>query len=415
VTKRIGILGGGQLGLLLAQSLVRLGCAVSIYEPDPEAPACKQTNRASNGSFTDQEKLERFFAECDLVTYEFENVESELLFQLQRKKALLPSAEILSITQNRGHEKSFMRKCGLPYPQFCVVETGASLEDALADFGLPCIAKTTSGGYDGKGQFLLESVTDAQALCDVLKKSPVEIILEEKIELDIEVSCIVGRSQNGEQVVFPVFENRHRHHILDLTLLPATAPLRVLDKVMELAARAAHELKVIGLLTVEFFLTRTAPQSRSAVEIDGFYILINEFAPRPHNSGHITMKACDLSQFDILARILADVPLRQPVMVGKDNYCMGNLLGDLWLSQNASARAAFEGLDLSALVDFPEVVDVVIYGKTEARPKRKMGHFIAASDSLVHLIEVADKFRARLSVPRDALSAEIVGGLKSNE
>ena len=401
MSKRVGILGGGQLGLLLAQSLVRLGSEVAVYDPDPDAPACKQTNFAYHGSWTDREKLKRFFEDCDLVTYEFENVQTDLLFALQEEKPLMPSASVLSTTQNRGREKGFMHDNSLPHPQFKVVEAGSDLEKAVISFGLPCIAKTTFGGYDGKGQFLLSSVEDMNQLCEKTKKAPVELILEEKIVLDIEVSCIVGRSASGAEVVFPVFENHHRDHILDVTLLPARVAAPVQDKVREIAARAARELNVIGLLTVEFFLTRTQPKSKSSVIVDGWHILINEFAPRPHNSGHITMKACDLSQFDILARVLLDLPLRQPKIVGDVAYCMGNLLGDVWLGQQDSkTNSATNELDLSELKNFPQIIDVVIYGKAEPRRARKMGHFIASGDDVSRLPDLADKFRAQLGATK---------------
>jgi 5-(carboxyamino)imidazole ribonucleotide synthase len=409
VTMRVGILGGGQLGLLLAQSLVRLGCEVSVYEPDVDAPACRQTSRDFNGSWTDLAKLEQFFDSCDVVTYEFENVATDLLFALQKKKPLMPSASVLNTTQNRGREKGFMSEAGLPHPAYRVVDVSSDLGEAVSDFGLPCIAKTTFGGYDGKGQFLLQSESDVRALCAKVKQQPVELILEEKIVLDLEVSCIVGRAKDGTEIVFPVFENQHEDHILDVTLLPASVPLVVQDMVREIAALAARKLDVVGLLTVEFFLTKTKPRSKSTVVVDGWYILINEFAPRPHNSGHITMQACDLSQFDVLARILADVPLRQPAMVSDKSFCMANLLGDVWLEQhskksssgNLEPVSSTEPLSLRCLERFPQVIDVVLYGKKEARAKRKMGHFVLSVEkgfeSASELVSLAHEFRSSLS------------------
>jgi 5-(carboxyamino)imidazole ribonucleotide synthase len=270
---------------------------------------------------------------------------------------------------------------------------------------LPCIAKTTFGGYDGKGQFLLKTTVDVEKLATKLKTEPAELILEEKVVLDAEVSCIVGRAADGVEVVFPVFENQHRDHILDVTLLPARVPFAVQEKLKEIAVRASSELEVHGLLTIEFFLTRTPPKSKASVVVEGWHILINEFAPRPHNSGHITMKACDLSQFDILARVLLGVPLRQPTMVGAEAYCMGNLLGDLWLEQANTAKSSkssksltssTNNLDLSALATFPDVIDVVLYGKSEARAKRKMGHFIISGQEASVLPGRADQFRTQL-------------------
>lgn len=399
MTNRVGILGGGQLGLLLAQSLIRLGCEVSVYDPDVDAPACKQTSFAFNGSWTDNEKLNEFFSGCDLVTYEFENVETDLLFALQKLKPLYPAAEVLFTTQNRGREKAFLKESGLPHPKFAVVPKGSDLASAVSEFGVPCIAKTTFGGYDGKGQFFLDSQQRLQDLVNKVEKNPVELILEEVVSLDKEVSCIVGRSKDGKEIVFPVFENHHRDHILDLTLVPARVPQLVQEKVRELAKAAAEKLNVVGLLTVEFFLTQKKPQSDFAIRVNDWYILINEFAPRPHNSGHITMKACDLSQFDVLARVLLDVPLPEPQMASDAAYCMGNLLGDLWLEQrkNSSATSHSRKLNLAKLGDFPEIIDVVDYGKTEPRAKRKMGHFIAKAENVETLMKVAERFRFELA------------------
>jgi 5-(carboxyamino)imidazole ribonucleotide synthase len=399
VTTRVGILGGGQLGLLLAQSLIRLGCEVSVYDPDVDAPACKQTSFAFNGSWTDNEKLNKFFSGCDIVTYEFENVETDLLFALQKLKPLFPAAEVLYTTQNRGREKSFLKDNELPHPTFHVVPKGADLTAAVHEFGLPCIAKTTFGGYDGKGQFSLDSEERLRDLVSKLVKSPVELILEEPISLDAEVSCIVGRSRNGESIVFPVFENHHRDHILDITLLPARVPQEVQEKARDLAKIAASKLEVVGLLTVEFFLTKTKPRGAAALQVGEWHVLINEFAPRPHNSGHITMKACDLSQFDVLARALLDIPLSEPKMASDAAFCMGNLLGDLWLEQRKrySPKSHLPGLNLSKLAQFPEVIDIIDYGKKEPREKRKMGHFIAKAESADKLIKVADRFRSELA------------------
>ncbi len=402
MNKRVGILGGGQLGTLLAQSLARLGCQISIYDPSPDAPACRLSDSVHNGSWTDYEKLKAFFAMCDIVTYEFENVETDLLFELQKSTPLCPSADVLRITQNRGREKMFLVERSLPHPRFSIVGKETDLSEAVAEFGFPCIAKTTFGGYDGKGQFLLESAEAGRAFCERSKDSSVtareELILEEKIDLDMEVSCIVGRDAYHNEVVFPILENVHREHILDISFLPAQISEKLQSKIAELALKAARDLNVIGLLTTEFFLTRAKPSSDQIETVDGWYILINEFAPRPHNSGHLTMKACDLSQFDILARVLADVPLRQPLMASDGTYAMANLLGDLFLGNTGGDDSQSNHLDLAALSKYPAIIDVLLYGKTEARPKRKMGHLIASGLDRMQLTQVVDEFRREFSL-----------------
>ncbi len=400
--KRIGILGGGQLGLLLAQSVARLGAEVAVYDPDPDAPAAKQTFRSFQGSWTDEKLLAQFFDECDLITYEFENVRSELLFELEKRKPMHPSASVLHTTQNRAREKNFIAQNGLPHPQFLVLPCDRNMARRIEEFGLPCIVKTTFGGYDGKGQFLLEAKEDVERLVDKMfgsskvkdVRAPAELICEEKIDLLMEVSCIVGRSKTGEEVVFPIFENEHKDHILDLTILPARLPHVVQEELKAISRRSAALLDVQGLLTVEFFLTKTQPRTAAAAKVNDWYILVNEFAPRPHNSGHITKKACDLSQFDIHARVLLDVPLREPSMVSDRIFAMGNLLGDVWLAQNQRPN---KQLDLSPLSDCPDVIDVVLYGKTEARSKRKMGHFIVQGIDYSEVVRSADEFRNALS------------------
>ncbi len=384
-------MGGGQLGLLLSQSLVRLGAEVAIYEPDSEAPACKVTNIVYNNGWTDEAKLAEFFKQCDCVTYEFENVKSDLLFRLENEKPLLPAANVLKITQNRASEKQFLASVKLPHVQFAILpkDDPAKAVAAIQKFGLPCLAKTTFGGYDGKGQYLLASPADLVLFEDGQAARQSEHILEEAIDIALEVSCIVARSRQGEEVVFPIFENQHKEHILDVTLVPARIPPSVQKEIQKISLAAARHLNVLGLLTVEFFLSRQKPRSTTVNFIDGWYILINEFAPRPHNSGHVTMKACDVSQFDLLARMLLDIPLEQPSLVSEEIFCMGNLLGDIWLAQK---RQDLE-LDLSCLANFADVIDVVIYGKTQAKMKRKMGHFICRAADHKEAIETANAFR----------------------
>jgi 5-(carboxyamino)imidazole ribonucleotide synthase len=392
VSRRIGILGGGQLGLMLSESLMRFGVEIAVYDPDAQAPLCKHATSVFNGAWSDEEKLSAFFEECDRLTYEFENVESELLFRLEKKKDLMPGASVLRITQHRGLEKGFLSAQKLPHVQFAILnkEDAENARTAIVDFGLPCLAKTTFGGYDGKGQYMLTSESDVQELVDSNALTKVQHVLEEAIDIAIEVSCIVARSRNGEEVAFPIFENQHHDHILDLTLVPARIPHSVASEIESIARTAARDLNVFGLLTVEFFLSRKKPRSAAAREVDGWYIMINEFAPRPHNSGHVTMKACDLSQFDMLARILLDVPLKKPQLVSDQVFCMGNLLGDVWIAQGK------QELDLSTLNDFPDVIDVVSYGKKDARSKRKMGHFVCRAETHNKAIDTAHKFRNSL-------------------
>jgi len=246
------------------------------------------------------------------------------------------------------------------------------------------------GGYDGKGQTFVGSAADLAAAAPGLAENGT-YLLEEAIDLALEVSAIVGRSARGEEVVFPMFENVHSEHILDLTVVPARISSALAAALQGIALDAARALDVQGLLTTEFFLSRKEPGPASrSVRVDGYHVYVNEFAPRPHNSGHVTRNACTASQYDVLARILLDVPVTSPALVGPGAFCMGNLLGDIWLAQGR------RDLDLSSLRDFPEVIDVVLYGKRDAQPKRKMGHFVTQAAEADRAISVAKAFRHKL-------------------
>ncbi|MHB2018152.1 MAG: 5-(carboxyamino)imidazole ribonucleotide synthase [Candidatus Xenobia bacterium] len=376
--RRVGILGGGQLGAMLLESLYELGAEAVVYDPDAEAPAARRVRNAICAPWDDRDALRKFYSQCDIATYEFENVPADAV--RGAPVPVLPGPGVLDVTQHRVREKSFCQSHGLPHVRFEPVTSRAELPQAVARFGTPALLKTARGGYDGHGQFRLAG-GELPAVDDG--------VLEELLELDLEVSCIVARPQHGEEVVFPVFENEHRNHILDFTTVPATVPPAVAREVQRLARQAARDLDVRGLLTTEFFLTRRAPVRSSGLQAEGWHIYVNEFAPRPHNSGHVTRVACAMSQFDALARILLDVPLQEPELLGPA-FCMGNLLGEVWSGSE---------LSLESWREFPEVREVVLYGKTRVAPRRKMGHFTVAAATPDAARERAVAFRRSLQVP----------------
>lgn len=391
--RQIGILGGGQLGMLLTQSLQRLGSSVIIYDPDPKAPACNQVSVSFNSPWTDVGALNQFASRCHAITYEFENVESDVLFSLDKQNRIVPDLRVLKTTQDRILEKQFLKESGLPHARFTVVENHEQLISYAKHFGYPFILKTARGGYDGKGQHLINSPCDLKTLMNSpgnIWKEHFAGVLEEVIDLTAEVSCIVAGSPRSGNVVFPVFENIHRDHILDLTVYPARIPTRVQEKLQEIAVTASEILRVHGLLTVEFFLSRSPSPASASVECDGWHIFINEFAPRPHNSGHVTKNACTTSQFEALARILLDIPLSKPQIIAPGFFCMANLLGNVWLSQGS------DHLDLSTLINHPLVIDIVLYGKEEARMKRKMGHVVTYAPTPEEAMLAARAFRQSL-------------------
>ena len=388
--KRVGILGGGQLGLMLAEALQQLDAEVRIFDPDPEAPAARRLPHVVTAPWSDGEALARFASGCDVLTYEFENVPAGPLSALGGGVPILPSVAILETTQDRILEKEFLRKEGLPVVRSAAVREGDDAFAAAEEIGYPLILKTARGGYDGKGQHRIAS---AAALAQVEEERP--LVLEEPIEIAAELSCIVARSADGSEVAFPLFENEHRHHVLDLTLLPAGVSPEVESRVREVALAAARAMGLVGLLTIEFFVGRSR-RTEGGVRAGGFEIFVNEFAPRPHNSGHLTRNACSLSQYDALARVLLDVPLTPPEPLAPGAFVMGNLLGEVWLAQGARGGE----LDLSAWARHPRVIDVYLYGKREPRPRRKMGHFVVHAPDAEEALAVERPFRHDLCAAR---------------
>ncbi|HEY9785164.1 MAG TPA: ATP-grasp domain-containing protein [Candidatus Obscuribacterales bacterium] len=399
--RKIGILGGGQLGMLLAESIFRHGGSALIYDPDKDAPACRCASAVVNRSFTDMVALREFFSRCEAVTFEFENVESAPLFTLEKMRPILPSVSVLRTAQDRILEKTFFKESKLPHAAFATAKTMEQLAKAVRQLPMPIIVKTARGGYDGKGQWSINRHSELKTLLedqDLFRYEGSGFIVERRINVEMEVSCIVGRSRAGEDLIYPIFENIHTEHILDYTIFPARLPASLCERIQDIALDAARKLDSFGLLCVEFFLSREADPHSASIEHDGWHIYINEIAPRPHNSGHVTRAACTLSQFDVLARILLSIPLTQALGIGAGSHCMGNLLGDIWLAQGSDGSTE---LNLSSLSKFPEVVDVVIYGKKEARSKRKMGHFVTRAADGDAALNVARAFRESL-VPTKA-------------
>jgi 5-(carboxyamino)imidazole ribonucleotide synthase len=385
--RTVGILGGGQLGAMLARAISDLGGDVAIFEPDAEAPACRQTRNVVNAKWDDAAALETFFADCDVVTYETEHIETVALKRLAQLSKLRPSVEVLETAQHRVREKEFLKAQSLPHAAFLSAKNPSELAATAASIGFPCIVKTVRGGYDGKGQFYLRSAIDVDAAVAALPHD-MPCVVEEAVDLMLEASCIVARA-NRNEIVFPIFDNMHEHHILDMTVVPARVSPKVADELVRIALQATRVLDVTGLLTTEFFLAK--PTARSKHVVDDVAIYVNELAPRPHNSGHVTRALCNASQFDLLARILLDAPITNPHVDTSAAYCMANVLGDSWGADK------FTNLDLAAWKDFPDVVEVVMYGKREAQARRKMGHFVVAGADASTAVARARAFRARIS------------------
>ncbi len=351
----IGVLGSGQLGRMLALAAGRLGYRVHTYSPEPDSPTGHVADAEIVGSYDDLDALRRFADGVDAVTFEFENVPSASVAAIAERAVVRPAGSVLHTTQHRGREKAFLSGAGLPVAPHVAVGTLDDLTAALARLGLPAVLKTASFGYDGKGQARIDRAEDAAAAWDRLGRQPA--VLEAFIDFERELSVVAARGHDGAFAHYGVIENAHARHILDVSMAPARVPPPVERDALAIARAALEALDVVGVLCVELFLTR-----------DG-RVLVNELAPRTHNSGHLTIDACATSQFEQQLRAVCGLPLGATDLVRP--AAMANLLGDLW--QDGEPRWA----DALARPG----VRLHLYGKRDAKPGRKMGHLTALADT----------------------------------
>ena len=341
----IGIVGGGQLGRMSAMAAARLGYRCHILSPEADSPASQVSARTFEGDYEDPALLRAFAESVDVVTFEFENVSAEGLDLLASIRPVRPSPAVLRISQDRAVEKTFLNESGIATAPWVAIQSRAELHAAVARIGFPGILKTTRGGYDGKGQAVLRSVSELSPAWDELGAAP--MIMEKAIAFERELSVIVARGLDGACVAFDPVENRHRAGILDMTLAPAPISATTAAAATAIAQRVAAALDLVGLLAVEMF---ALPDGE---------VLVNEIAPRPHNSGHWTIDACPASQFELHIRAIAGLPL--PPATRHSDAVMNNLVGPEEMAQ------------WPAILATPGLVPH-LYGKAEARPGRKMGH-----------------------------------------
>ncbi|MEN9530409.1 MAG: hypothetical protein RI932_2282 [Pseudomonadota bacterium] len=399
--KTIGILGAGQLGLMLSHALSALGAEVLILEPQKNAPAAVQTPFVTEAPFDDVVALQSFFERCDRVTYEFEHIPTAALREVLQKpeyaEKLWPSVNILEYAQNRISEKRALALTGAPLAQWREIQSLADFEqekEIWLNARRAAILKTALGGYDGKGQWRLSSESDWSSILAHLRqqKHLFPMVLEEQCQLKTEISVIVGRHPVLGSCVFPVFENIHHQGILDTTLLPARVQPELAEEAKSIALRIAQQWDVRGLLCVEFFVVDAGPTPK---------ILVNEVAPRPHNSGHITRRAMTRSQFDILAQILLDLPISSEQLMPATSWAMWNTLGDLWLSSNPGQIEQIAISWPQQLLNQAGVCEAFLYGKKEARAGRKMGHVIVNSTNSTQSLKTIASLRSTfISEPR---------------
>jgi 5-(carboxyamino)imidazole ribonucleotide synthase len=368
----LGLLGGGQLGRMFTSAARTLGYRVTVVDPDPAAPAAEFATAHLAAAYADPAALDELARTCAAVTTEFENAPAEALDALAARTVVRPAGSSVAVAQDRRREKGFFSEHGFPLGPWAPIDAPRQFEGALARVKLPALLKTARFGYDGKGQARIDSPADLERTFAQWKGVP--CVLEALLALEREVSVVLARSDAGEVAVFPVAENRHSRGILDVTIAPARVPESMAREAGQLASRLAAELKYVGVLAVEMFVV-------------GGRLLLNEIAPRPHNSGHYTIDACRTSQFEQQVRVLCGMPLGDPSQ--HTPAVMVNLLGDIWRDGREP--------DWAAVLEHPGA-HLHLYGKRETRPGRKMGHVTVCEPTVERALEVAMQVRARLGI-----------------
>jgi 5-(carboxyamino)imidazole ribonucleotide synthase len=369
----VGVLGGGQLGRMFTLQARTMGYGVVVLDPDPASPAGAVANRHIRAPYDDERALSDLSESCAAITTEFENVPAGALQFLARSSLVRPPVEAVATSQDRIAEKTFLQSHGIPTAKFHAVRDLRELKTAVAALRLPALLKTSRLGYDGKGQALVKSEEDAVRAFQ--RFGGVPCVLEERLALECELSVVLARGVDGDVAPFPVAENQHRDGILETSVVPARVPEAMTREARELATGLAEEMEYVGVLGVELFVA------------NGSRLLVNEMAPRPHNSGHYTLDACSTDQFEQQLRALCGLPLAQPWLLSP--VAMINLLGDLWADGEPRWEEALSRPG----------VRLHLYGKAEARPGRKMGHLnCLATDpdrALATALETRDALRRR--------------------
>lgn len=347
----LGILGGGQLARMLSLDARRMGYRTVVWSGTPAAePTAGVSDVVINKSFDDLEALAEFTAQVDVVTVEFENIPLETLQAVEEKVSLYPSSESIGVSQHRSREKAFLTEYDIPCAPYAMVNSLEDLEKGYAEVGPTGVLKTAAFGYDGKGQVKLTSADQLAEAWESVEGQP--SVLEGFVDFACEISVLVARGASGESVSFAPVENQHRHHVLDLTIAPARVGEQVLADAQAIAKRLVEALDYRGLLAVEFFVEKSGR------------VLVNEMAPRPHNSGHFTMNGCVTSQFEQQLRAVVGLPLGSTELLSPT--VMLNLLGDMWKGEPRK-------LDTSAILS-TEGAKLHLYGKSTPGERRKLGH-----------------------------------------
>lgn len=363
--KKIGIIGGGQLGKMIAISAKEMGVNTTILDPNPDSPAFVVSDEKIIANYDDIKACDELINTCDIITYEFENVSLNSIKYIEKFKSVFPSSKILSISQNRIFEKQFFKDNKLPVAEFKVVNKEKDIIEFCELYNFPVVIKTATEGYDGKGQKIIKNFDEiSSSYLEILEKNK-QIIVEQFINFSKEVSIICSRDLSGKITSFPISENIHVNHILDKSIIPARISKNLETKINILSQIIVKKLELIGLICIEMFIL-------------GEDIYINEIAPRPHNSGHYTLDACDISQFDQVVKILLGFDLTQPQLLSP--VVMFNILGDIWEeNKNPNWKKA---LNISGS-------KLYLYGKKQPRIGRKMGHINILNKNLAEAIKLS--------------------------
>jgi len=351
----LGILGGGQLGRMFTIAARTMGYRVMVLDPDADSPAGQMADAHVQADYTDQTALRKLGEACAAVTTEFENVPAASLIALAQHCRVVPTAEAVAIAQDRSHEKTWLREQGFATAPFAIIRDASAIDAAVQHIGTPALLKVARMGYDGKGQIRVNSATEAHAAFAGFGSQV--CVLEGFVALDCEISVVLARDDTGHCAPFPVAENQHVNGILDVSIVPARVADALTTQATAIACDVAHKLGYVGVMAVELFVAHGE-------------LLINEIAPRPHNSGHYTLDACVTDQFEQQVRVLAGLPLGDTRLLSP--VTMVNILGDRWIDRAPNWET---------LLAHP-AIKLHLYGKAAARAGRKMGHFnVIASDA----------------------------------
>jgi 5-(carboxyamino)imidazole ribonucleotide synthase len=368
----LGVLGGGQLGRMFTLAAHSMGYRVVVLDPDPHSPAGLIADQHIKADYRDRAALQMLGDECAAITTEFENIPSDSLEFLEQYCPVRPGANAVHIAQNRIHEKTFIQEHGLATAPFAAIYEAADIDEAFAGLTPPLLLKTASMGYDGKGQLPVNTPDEARVAFRQMGDTP--CVLEKLVELEREISVVLARNINGQTAIYPVGENRHVNGILDTTIVPSGADPAMTATAIDMARQLADAMNYCGVLAVEFFCTEEGE------------LLINEIAPRPHNSGHFTVDACATSQFEQQVRMMCGLTPSNTQLLSA--VVMTNLTGDIW----GDSEPAWQHV-----LNEPGA-HLHLYGKREARPGRKMGHINCLADDVDSALEITARIRAALNI-----------------